>query len=217
MYKLILGLLILLAGVVVACGGDDESTPAATDEPTSAATATASGSGGGGTGETFTSSQLPISVSVTAPDGWEQPSDADLPDLFAVVEPGVGYIDFLQPTQFYSYPSEAASELGEPPADYVGWFTENPFHQVVGTEDVTIAGLNGARLEITNLDNESFSLFKLSDGSDYHMSYGSHIHADVLDANGTQIIVICGIEGGADFEEFANACDEVLATVEFGT
>jgi hypothetical protein len=35
MHKLILGLLILLATLTVACG-DDESPPAATDEPTEA-------------------------------------------------------------------------------------------------------------------------------------------------------------------------------------
>jgi hypothetical protein len=218
MYKLILGLLILLAALTVACGGDDdedstaESTPAATEEVTDSATGGDNGSGG-----TFGSSQLPISVTVTTLEGWEQPSDADLPDLFAVVEPGIGYIDFLQPTEVYSYPTEAQSELGAPPADYVAWFNENPFLTIVATEDVTVGNLQGTRLEITNLDNESFALFKLSEGSDYDLSYGDHITADVLDASGTQIIVICGPEDRANFEQFSESCDEVLATVEFGT
>lgn len=215
MHKLISGLLILLAALIVACG-DDESTPA-TEEPTDAATATASPASGNGTGQTFSSSQLPISVTVATPDGWEQPLDADLPDLFAVVDPGIGYIDFVQPTQVYNYPTEAQSELSGPPADYVAWFNENPFLTVVATEDVTVGGLQGTRLEITNLDNESFALFKLSEGSDYDLSYGDHSHIHILNTDGTQIIVICGVESTNSFGEFKERCAEVLATVEFGT
>jgi hypothetical protein len=155
---------------------------------------------------------------VTAPPGWEQPSDADLPDLFAVIRPGIGWVDFLQPTQVYVYPTETQSELTGPPADYVTWFNENPFATVVATEEVTVGGLSGTRLEVTNPNNEPFALFKLSDGSDYDLSYLDHIYAHVLDANGTQIIVSCGVErAGPEFTEFAETCDDILATVEFGT
>jgi hypothetical protein len=216
LFKLILCLLILVAVLTGACGGDDESPPA-TEEETDAATATEEADGGG-TGETFTSSQLPISITATAPDGWEQPPDADLPDLFAIFQQGTGWVDFLQPTQFYVYPTETQSELTGPPADYVVWFNENPFATVVATEEVTVGGLQGTRLEITNSDNEPFALFKLSDGSDYDLSYLDHIYAHVLNANGTQIIVSCGVErAGPEFAEFAETCDEILSTVEFGT
>ena len=218
MYKVILGLLILLPALMVACGGDDESTPSATEEATERATATESATGAAdGAEQTFSSSQLPISVKVTTLAGWEQPSDADLPDLFAVVDPGIGYLDFLQPTQVYVYASETESEVTGPPASYEDWFNENPFANVIAGEDVTVGGLQGRRLEITNNDNEPFALFKLSDGSDYDLAYRDHIYADILDAGGTQIIVICGPEDPATFADFTQACEEVLTTVEFGT
>jgi hypothetical protein len=215
MYKLTLGLLFLLPALIMACG-DDESPPAATEEPTDAATATEAAGGGDGAGDTFTSSQLPISVTVTVPEGWEQPSDADLPDLFAVFETGVGWVDFLQPTQVYNRPTATESELASPPADYVAWFNENALATVLATEDVTVGNLTGTRLEITN-DDESFALFKLSDESDYDLSLSDHIYAHILDAGGTQIIVSCGVGRGGDFAEFEQTCEEILSTVEFGT
>ena len=99
MYKPIVLVFILLAALHSACGVRQRrrkpavaTTPAASEEPNE----TSAG------GETLSSSQLPISVTVTVPDGWEQPSDADLPELFAVVNED-GYIDFLQPTQVYNY------------------------------------------------------------------------------------------------------------------
>jgi hypothetical protein len=216
MHRLIPVLLILLAAIAGACVGDDEeATPAATEEATDEATATEAADGAG---DTFSSTQLPVSVTVTAPPAWEQPSEADLPDLFAVFKQGIGWVDFLQPTQFYVYASETQSEVTGPPADYVAWFNENPFATVVATEDVTVGGLQGTRLEMTNPNNEPFALFKLSDGSDYDLSYLDHIYAYVLDANGTQIIVSCGVErGGPEFTEFAQTCEEILGTVEFGT
>jgi hypothetical protein len=212
-------MLIVLAALVVACGGDDEATPAATEEATERATATESADGGDEAEQTFSSSQLPVSVTVTVPGDWEHPSDADAPDVFAVIKQGPGsaqWIDFLQPTQFYSYSSETQSELGGPPADYVAWFKGNPFNQVLSTEDVTIGGLQGTRIELKN-PGDPFSLFKLSDGTDYHMSYLDHIYAHVLDADGTQIIVSCGAGRGFDFATFAPQCEEALSTVKFGT
>ena len=218
MYKLILGLLILLAALTVACG-DDESTPAAED-PTDATTATASAAGGDGTGEAFSSSQLPISVTVTPGAGFFVPEDADLPDLFAVVQTDFpnGYTDFLQPTQVYTYASATESELSSPPADYVQWFNELPFPTIVESQEVTVGGLQGTRLEIKNADNEDFALFKLSDGSDYDLDYlgPGAIFAYVLDAGGTQVVVICGTQNASNFGEFAGTCEDVLATAEFG-
>ena len=217
MYRFLVALIVLVA-LTTACGGD-ESQPSASDEPTDAATATESPGGTGTAGGTFTSSQLPIPVTVTIPEGWEQPEDADGVDLFAVIEEGTGtarWVDFLQPTQFYTYASMTQSELVGPPADYAAWFKENPFNRVLSTEAVTVGGLQGTRIELTN-PGDPFSLFKLSDGSDYHMSYLDHTYAYVLDANGTQIVISCGAGRAKDFEEFAPTCEDILETVEFGT
>jgi hypothetical protein len=215
LYKLILCVLILVAALTVACGGDDKSPPA-TEEATDAATATEE-TDGGGTGETFSSSQLPISVTVTPPAGWEQPSDANLPDLFAVVEPGIGYIDFLEPTQVYDRPTETDLELADPPEDYAAWLNEYPFLRTDPAGEVTVGGLQGTRLEISNNVSDEVALFKLSDGSDYGVSYRQHSYAYILDSGDNQIIVICGPERGPDFEDFAAKCEDVLSTVEFGT
>jgi hypothetical protein len=212
--KLILAPAVLLAALAIACGGDDESPPAATAEPEDEPTATASAGEDGGE-QTFSSSQLPVSVTVTVPAGWEQPSDADLPDLFVTFKEGIGWVDFLQPTQVYNRASETQSELSEPPADYVAWFNENALVTVLSTEEATAGGLEGTRLEIKN-DSYDFALFKLSDGSDYELNLSDHTYFHVLDANGTQILVSCGIErGGGDFAEFAETCGEILSTVEF--
>jgi hypothetical protein len=213
MFKLILALLALLATLTVACGSDDESTPAATEEPTDEATATEPADGGDGSGETVGSSQLPLSVTVTIPEGWEHPSDADLPDLFAVI----GFLDFVQPTRVYNRASETASELSDPPADHVACFNQNAVVDVLGTEPTTVGDLDGTRLELEN-KSYSFALYKLSDGSDYELELSDHVYTYVLDADGTQIIVNCGVQRGeGDLAEFAERCDEVLSTVEFGT
>ena len=216
MYKLILGVLILVAALTIACGGDDdEATPEATDESTEG-TAASTPASDEGAGETFSSSQLPISVTVTTPDGWEQPSDADLPDLFAVVEPGIGYIDFLEPTQVYNRPTETDFELADPPADYAAWLNEYPFLRVDPAGEVTVGGLQGTRLEVSNNVTDEVTLFKLSDGSDYGVSYRQHSYAYILDSGDNQIIVICGPERGPNFEDFAAKCEDVLSTVKFG-
>ena len=218
MYKLILRLFILLAALAVACGGDDEvasqllPTRQKTKRRRLNRRMVATAAGG-----TFSSSQLPISVTVTAPDGWEQPSDADQPDIFVVIQPGRGFIDFVQPTQVYNRASETSSELSDPPADYVAWFNENALVDVLSTEPATIGGLEGTRLEIKN-DSYDFALYKLSDGSDYELNLSDHVYTYVLDADGTQIIVTCGVQRGEDpLATFREKCDEVLSTVEFGT
>ena len=110
---------------------------------------------------------------------------------------------------------ETESEQTGPPADYVAWFNENPFLDVLSTEVVTVGGLEGTRLEVQN-NGEPFPLIKLSDGSDYDFSYLDHIYAHILDANGSQIIISCGVSGGSNFAAFAEQCDEVLETVDFG-
>jgi hypothetical protein len=219
MHKLTLLLFSLLAALAVACGGDDE----ATDQPTAAATEdtteepTATDGGDGGDEQTFSSSQLPISVTVTVPEGWEHPSDADQPDIFVVLEQGRGFIDFVQPTEVYNRASETSSELGEPPADYVAWFNENALVEVLSTEPATIGGLEGTRLEIKNTSYD-FALYKMSDGLDYELNLSDHVYTYVLDADGTQIIVACGVQRGEDpLTTFEEKCDEVLSTVEFGT
>jgi hypothetical protein len=215
MGKLLLGPVVLLAALAIACGSDDDSPPAATAEPEDEATASASASGDGG-GGTFSSSQLPISVTVTIPEGWEQPSDADAPDIFVVIEPGRGYIDFLQPTEVYNRATASESEVSDPPADYVTWYNENALVDVLSTEAATVGNLQGTRLEIENT-SDGYSLFKLSDGEDYVVALSDHFYAYILDANGTQILVHCGVQRGQDFDAFAEKCEEVLATVEFGT
>jgi hypothetical protein len=211
--------LLTVSLIVAACGDDDDDgeAPAAT---TARASVTASGAPADDDeeGETLVSSRLPVPVTVSAP-GLFVPEDADSPDLFAVVQQNFpnGYIDFVQPTQVYTYASETESDLGAPPADYVDWLTSNPFADLVDSRDVTVGGLQGTRLEMTNYDYDPFSLFKLSDGSDYHFSYRDRLYIHVLDANGTQILVICGTENGVNFPEFASTCDDVLQHVEFGS
>jgi hypothetical protein len=216
MHKLIWGLIIPFAALVVACD-DDGPPPAATDEPIEQAAATQSGNGAGEAGQTFSSSQLPVAVTVTAPDGWENPQGGDISDLYAVVDTGIGWVDFLQPTQVYTYSTETQSELGGPPADYVAWFNEIPFATIGTTADVTVGGLQGTRLEVSNLDNEPFALFKMSEGWDYDLSYGDHLHVYILNVDSTQILISCGPESTADFAEFSQMCEAVLETAEFGT
>lgn len=230
MRNLILLAILLLASLLVACGGDDDdaddasseaaTTEAATDTATSESTSepdtTAAGSGDG----VFNSSQLPVSVTLTAGEGWEVPEDA--PDLFAVIQTGApnGYIDFVQPTQVYTYSSEASSELGEPPADYVQWFNELPFPTIVETQEVTVGGLQGTRLEIKNADNEDFALFKMADNWNYELGYlgpTGAVFAYVLGVDGTEILVLCGTENPVDFPVFSSTCEETLQHVEFGT
>lgn len=219
MHRLIMRLFILLSALAVGCGdGDSDGGSTETD----AATATASAAGDGGTGETFSSKQLPISVTVSPGAGFFVPEDADLPDLFVVVQTDFpnAYIDILQPTQVYTYVSATESELSSPPADYVQWFNELPFPSIVESQEVTVGGVQGTRLEIKNANNEDFALFKLSDGSDYDLDYlgSGAVFAYVLDAGGTQVVVICGTENASNFGEFARkTCEEVLAAVEFGT
>jgi hypothetical protein len=217
LYKLILCVLILVAALTIACGGDDdEATPEATDEPTEGTGATTPASDEGA-GETFSSSQLPISVTVTVPEGWEQPSDADSPDLFAVVEPGISYIDFLQPTQVYNRPTETDQEVADPPADYVGWLDNYPFLRTEPAGDVTVGGLQGTRFEVSNNVSDEVALFELSDGSNYGVGYRQRMYIHILNSGGTQIIVVCGNDRPDAFEESAATCEDVLSTVEFGT
>ncbi len=221
MSKFLLLLLILVAVLATACGDDDsestaiETSPAVSTSPTKAPSAT----GGDDTSDgVHASSQLPISVIVTTGEGWEVPEDADLPDIFAVVQTEfpLGYLDFVQPTEVYNYPSISESVVGDPPADYVQWLNDNPFDIVTASKDVTVGGLQGTRLTIANPDNESFSLFKLSEG-DYHLSYQDTDYVYVLDADGTQVLVICGTDNGRDFAEFQTTCEEAVATAEFGS
>jgi hypothetical protein len=172
--KLALAVAISLAAIVVACGGDDDDE--ATTAPTSAAASSSAlpNATDDDAREGFSSSQLPISVTIDVKAGsFEVPTGADLPDLFAIAETGGsgGYIDFVQPTHVYTYTSETESELGDPPTDYVQWFNGLPYPTIVDTQDVTVGGLSGTRLEIKNADNEPFGIFKLSDGSDYDINY----------------------------------------------
>jgi hypothetical protein len=210
-------LILLIGAFVVACGGDDNDGGEDDSTTPEVTKSSASGPDGGGSSGEFSSTQLPVSVTVTTGVGWESPADADLPDLFAVVHTvnPAGYVDFLQPTQVYNYASASESELSDPPADYVQWFNDNPFHTVVGTEEVTVGGLQGSRIEVTNNDNEPFALFRLSDGSDYDMSYRDHVFAYVLDKGGNQILVMCAPEDPAQFDEFTPICEEALVGVEF--
>ncbi len=211
-----------IALLLSACDDDDEgaggdSSPDATDS-TGEATPTVSG---GATGGTFSSSQLPIPVTVTASEGFTVPEEADISDLFAVYQPEFpnGYVDFLQPTQVYSYASGARSEPVDPPADYVQWFNDLPYATVVETQTVTVGGRQANRLEMKNADEEEFAIFKLSDGSDYHFDYlgqTGFVYAYVIDVNGTQILAMCGTEIHNNFSEFAATCEEVVSSAEFG-
>jgi hypothetical protein len=227
-YKLILGLLILVAVLTVACGDDDDddgsadadTSPTASDEATEDGSSATDGGADSG-GETFTSSQLPISVSVAPGEGFVAPEDGDLPDLFVVFQPEApqGYVDFLQPTQVHHWASESESALGAPPDDYVAWFSELPYITIVDTQEVTVDSAPGTRLKITNGDEANFPLFQLSDGNDYDMEYTGNgaVVAYVIDVSGTQVLAICGTDSPNVFGEFEQTCDDIVSSAEFGT
>ena len=229
MYKLILGLLILIATLVIACGDDDDNedadgdtSPTASGEATEDAASSTIAGDGDADGGTFSSSALPISVTVTPGEGFATEEEADIADLFAVFQSEFpnGYVDFLQPTEVYTYQTATDFTVSGPPDDYVTWFNEIPFPTIADTQDVTVGGLQGTRLEIMNADEEDFTIFELSDGSDYSIDYlgqNGAIYAYVIDVNGTQVLAICGTENASNFGEFASTCEEVVAAAEFGT
>jgi hypothetical protein len=219
MKKFALALPIVIAAVFVACGDDDDAETTAPTSPAASSPAT-SGTPPAGDGETFSSSQLPISVTISPGPGFFVPEDADLSDIFAVAQTGStgGYIDFVQPTQVYTYTSETESEVGEPPADFVQWFNDLPFPTIADSQEVTVGGRQGTRLEIKNTDNEDFAVFKLSDGSNYDIDYlgSGSLYSYVLGESGNQVLIICATESPNNFGTFKSTCEDALATVEFG-
>jgi hypothetical protein len=223
MKGLVLIFAALLAIFAMACsddddGGDDDApaatSPAAASE-TDESTPAPSSDGGGGT---YTSSALPVSVTVSPGHGFIVPDDADDAEIFAVLQTGFpnGYVDFLQPTQVYTYTSETESEVGAPPDDYVEWFQAIPYIDVVATQDVTVGGLPGTRIEYTQTNSDGFTVFVLPQG-DYHVSYQDHNYLFVVEVNGTQVLANCGTENGHNYAEFLPTCEQVMNTVEFGS
>lgn len=215
-------LLLLPLVLLAACGDDDDDDSTATAAPSATATeAAGTPTATASDDDTFTSTQLPVSVTVSPGAGFFVPDDADLPDLFAVVQTGDagGYIDFVQPAQVYTYSSETESELGDPPEDYVQWFNELPYPAIVDTQDVTIGGLTGKRLEIKNANNENFAVFRLSNGSDYDIDYlgSGSILAYVIGDPGSQVLIFCGTVSSSSFASFKATCEQAVATVEFGS
>lgn len=219
MTRVLLGLTGLICALAVACGGDDNDGSDDADVSSTPSAASPTNGGDPATG-VLSSTQLPIAVTVPAGDDFIVPQDADTSDLFAVYQPEFpnGYVDFLQPTQVYAYATATESELSGPPADYVQWFNALPFPSVVDTQEVTVGGVQGTRLKITNGDSEDFALFRLSDGSDYELDYlgNGAIVAYMFDVSGTQVVVICGTENASNFGEFETTCDDVLTRVRFG-
>jgi hypothetical protein len=213
---------VLIAALLVACGDDDDesnggeaTTPGVTEADSATPTKEA-----GAADTVFSSSQLPIQVTVTAGDDFINPEEADVIDVFVIVQPQSpgGWIDFLQPTQVYYYTSETQSELRDPPTDYVQWFNDLPYPTIAETAEVIVGGVQGTRLKITNSDNEDFALFRMTDGTDYELDYtgSGAVVAYVFNVNGTQVLSICGTEAAAAFSQFEPTCDEVVNTAEFG-
>jgi hypothetical protein len=210
--RVLLAMALFVAALAVACdddedGGEDES---ATQSPSASPAAAEPTS--------FSSSQLPVPVTISADDSYEVPEGADTPFIFVVAQKGApfGYVDVWEPQKVYTRSSPTELRLSDPPADYVQWFADNPALGIGETTEVDAGGRPATRLDVSN-GNDDVALFELPSEEPYEFQFRQHSYVYVVDVDGTQVVVLCGTDNRLDFDAYAATCDELLANAEFGS
>ena len=213
----------VVAGVILACGGDDKpsaqgaASPSATATPTTAAASTAAASGSPAS-TTLTGKYFEPQITVTVPSSdWK--TTLDTKNEF-VLEQGRGAsgpeggIAMFFPQTVYDALDGITKEA--PPADLVAWVKTNHALNVVAEEAATIGGYPATRMEIRGDSGDDIHLVQASDGT-FNLSYNEHSDIYVLDAGGRQLLIISGPRLPTEYEKYVSAARPILASIRFAS
>jgi hypothetical protein len=211
MHKLVLALLaILLAGVFIACGDDDDAGDSA-DTETPAATSASATEGSGETRE-LSSQQTEVSVTFTAPGDWFAADD--LEDLFVIARPSneAGPAGFLGIFLVDTVYAENGVDQQAAPADLAEFISSHPRFSVRETREGTVSGLEGVMLEVGSSELNEWKLFEASDGP-FEVFFEDVIRFYVLEGSGRQILVATGADQHNRYEAFIPLAESIIETM----